>query len=228
LQKSWGGWLWFLALYAVLAFTLIEAVVEGTLETVSSREVDDGLKLDPYQVPILLVVALYATFRSRAVLRSVLFGRLTLLQIVAFGLGGMIVSLASEKLLGVLYGTSWTTAFAFRHGFAITVSLPELLEDILYAPIVEEFAWQGVLQTRLQRLGPIIATIGATIPFVAIHIIDYADSLNPGYAIWLPENFFGLAGAIIVYALIRQYTKSLGAAIIAHGAGNFIILAFYS
>jgi len=213
----------------VLTLTLVEALVKGTFDAIFSLEVKpDGLNIDSYQVPILSVIALYATIRSSDVLRAVIFGRLTLLQIVAVGLAGMVVSLSSEKLIAVLYGMSWTTAFAFRHGFAITVSLPELLEDILYAPIIEEFAWQGVLQTRLQRLGPIIATIGATIPFVLIHVIDYGDSPNPGYAIWLPENFFGLAGVLIVYAIIRQHTKSLGAAMIAHGAGNFIILAFYN
>jgi len=97
----------------VLIFTLIEAIAGGLFHAVQSLDFKpDGLNIDSYQVPILSVIALYATFRSRDVLRAVIFGRLTLLQIVAVGLAGTIVSLASEKLLGVLYGTSWTTAFA--------------------------------------------------------------------------------------------------------------------
>lgn len=85
-------------------------------------------------------------------------------------------------------------------------------------PIGEETLYQVGLQTWLQRFGPIVAVVVTTLPFWFFHLYGGYVSLHQALVYMLPD--------ITAYALIRQVTKSTGAAFIAHSVGNMTIALF--
>jgi len=187
----------------------------------------EPLVTDNNQVPVSIAIALYASIRSRKYIIPVIRGRLTLPQLVAVGLIGMLLAILGQQFVYFLNGDFSVEKFSLHEPFITDGSFSHFFDAVIYAPILEELAWQGVLQTWLQRLGPYLAILGTTVPFTLAHVFNidfYFQNLN---AIWLPENFFGIASALFIFALIRQYTKSLGAAMIGHAATNFVILSFY-
>ncbi len=66
----------------------------------------------------------------------------------------------------------------------------------------------------MQRFGGVAAVIGASLPFFAIHV--------PGGFIGAPDLVFFILPALVAFALIRQATKSFGAATIAHVTYNVL------
>jgi len=228
LQKTWRGWLWFIALEGYFTLGMLVSIIAGLIAAFTTFRIDaERFLTDPYQVPVSIAIALYASIRSRKYIIPVIRGRLTLPQLVAVGLIGMLLAILGQQFVYFLNGDFSVEKFSLHEPFITDGSFSHFFDAVIYAPILEELAWQGVLQTWLQRLGPYLAILGTTVPFTLEHAFNidfYFQNLN---AIWLPENFFGIASALFIFALIRQYTKSLGAAMIGHAATNFVILSFY-
>ena len=85
----------------------------------------------------------------------------------------------------------------------------------LLGPLGEEMIYQGGLQTWLQRFGPVAAILGATAPFWGSHLYGGFVPMHHALIFLLPST--------LAFALVRQTTKSLGAAIIAHSTYNVLV-----
>ncbi len=218
--------MWFISLEGFFTVGMLWAAIAAIIGAFIPLDFEP-LVTESNQVPVSIAIALYASIRSREYLIPVMRGRLTFPQIFAVGFIGMLFAILGQQLVDYLNGAFSVEKFYLHRPFVSDGSFSRFFNAVIYAPVIEELAWQGVLQTWLQRFGPYIAILGTTLPFTLDHAFNidfYFQSLN---AIWLPVNFFNIASGLFVFALIRQFTKSLGAAMIAHAASNFVNLSIY-
>jgi membrane protease YdiL (CAAX protease family) len=133
---------------------------------------------------------------------------------LGLGVGVACACLLFSNIIGLSYYT-WPA-----------LDLPGLTEDAVGtsalfadfgAPFGEEMLYQAGLQTWLQRFGPFVAVIGATAPFWLFHVYG----ISHGHLTW-PDALIWLLPSMLSFALIRQTTKSLGAAVLAHSTYNII------
>jgi membrane protease YdiL (CAAX protease family) len=89
------------------------------------------------------------------------------------------------------------------------------------SPVSEEICFQGYLQSRLRRWGVLPAMLCTTVLFVGIHVPALAHVPQPAEVVRLFEVYFP---PLLVFALVRQYTGSLLAAITVHVLNNATIL----
>jgi len=91
---------------------------------------------------------------------------------------------------------------------------------VVSSPISEELCFQGYLQSRLRRWGAIPAMLVTTVLFVCIHFYTVPHAPHPADVVRLFKVFFP---PLFVFALVRQYTGSLLAAISLHFLDNMTI-----
>jgi membrane protease YdiL (CAAX protease family) len=89
-----------------------------------------------------------------------------------------------------------------------------------FVPVTEELAFQGYLQTRLGRLGVLPAMLITTALFVCIHFSTRTYAKGIGDVVPLLRLYFP---PLFVFALVRQYTGSLAAAVGVHVLDNATI-----
>jgi membrane protease YdiL (CAAX protease family) len=98
-----------------------------------------------------------------------------------------------------------------------------ILELCLLAPISEEIAMQGFLQTRLRRFGVFPAIAITTFIFVCMHLTEIPE--KPTFED-VQHIVFAYSPILFVYALVRQITGSLFAVMVLHALNNASILLF--
>ncbi len=186
----------------------------------------------------LVSVALFGRFYGASSLIDSIVGvSVPLIYLLCLAVPALITSLRgrrfmSQALLGVFpwwavvvcgaLAGAGTTTFSYllnRCFYSVSLApLPSLhLNDwmpLVFAPFSEEMLYQAGLQTWLQRFGPVVAIGVTTVLFEIPHF--FAGSLEA----WALDVF----PALLTFAVIRQVTKSLGAAMIAHGTYNLLIL----
>ncbi|MBD5655354.1 MAG: CPBP family intramembrane metalloprotease [Candidatus Eremiobacteraeota bacterium] len=155
--------------------------------------------------------AIVAAIRGRRLLKSILLGQLSIIGLVVIGLGAGFACVFFSTIVGLSY-YEWPT---FRSSGALEASGALPITAYLLGPFGEEMLYQGGLQTWLQRFGPVIAVVGATFPFWSFHL----------YGGFVPMRvaFYNLLPSMIAFAVIRQSTKSLGAAVLAHSTYNVLV-----
>ncbi len=85
----------------------------------------------------------------------------------------------------------------------------------LFGPFGEEMLYQVGIQTWLQRFGAVVAVLGATAPFWVSHLYGGFVSMQEAWLFQLPS--------MLIFAIVRQTTKSFGAAVLVHGTYNIVV-----
>ena len=98
-----------------------------------------------------------------------------------------------------------------------------IAEVCILSPVSEEFAWQGFVQTRLLRFGVVTALFVTTTLFVCVHLTEIPG--RPDIAD-IAHIFLVFFPTLLIYALVRQITGSLLAAIVLHAIDNTTIILF--
>ncbi|WP_166904833.1 CPBP family intramembrane glutamic endopeptidase [Mycobacterium sp. DL440] len=131
---------------------------------------------------------------------------------LAFGIGGLFVTLPAALLYQSIVGPDATSAVGgvyegVRTGWPLAVAV--LLLVAFIAPICEEVVYRGLLWGALeQRWGRIVAVIVSTLVFAFAHLE--------------PERAPLLLVVAIPIALARLYSGSLWGGIIAHQVTNLL------
>jgi len=200
----------------LLTYFIVNVVAWGFLLSValfgrfhgSSSFIDSIVRVNykVFYLLCLLLPALIISLRGRQRLSRTLTGIFPWWAAVAFG-----------TLAGV--GTTTFSYLLNRCFFSVSLApFPNFNLDnwipLVFAPFSEEMLYQAGLQTWLQRFGPVVAIGVTTVLFEIPHF--FAGSLEA----WVLDVF----PALLTFAVIRQVTKSLGAAMIAHGTYNLLIL----
>ena len=153
--------------------------------------------------------AVIAAIRGRRYLRSIIFGRLSPLSMTLIGIA---TAIGVRALSVVLDSGRYTLPMFVPAHVLVGVSGASALDaDVIY-PFAEEMFYQVGLQTTLQRFGPIVAVIGTTALFFGVHCYGgYISSL---------DLFTKVLPSLTAFAIVRQTTKSFGAAFVAHAFYN--------
>lgn len=131
---------------------------------------------------------------------------------LAFGIGGLFVTLPAALLYQAIVGPDATSAVGgvyegVRTGWPLAVAV--LLLVAFIAPICEEVVYRGLLWGALeQRWGRIVAVVVSTLVFALAHLE--------------PERAPLLLVVAIPIALARLYSGSLWGGIIAHQVTNLL------
>lgn len=170
---------------------------------------------------LIIVLGIERIITRRQILISKLIALQRSLQFSDIGLG--ILGLVPSFVLAAIFTASAVVLIpgfdvdqAQELGFSnVTVRFEYLLAFVtlvILAPLVEEIIFRGYLYGKLrQRSGPIISTILVSLVFAALHL-----QLNVAVIV------FGLS---LVLCTLREFTGSIWAGVILHGAKNGI--AFY-
>jgi membrane protease YdiL (CAAX protease family) len=158
--------------------------------------------------------AIVTAVRARRLLRSIVLGKLSIRGMLVLGVGAGCACVLASNIIGLPYFTK--PALNLR-ALVVRESVISALAADFAAPVGEEMLYQAGLQTWLQRFGPFVAVIGATAPFWLWHV--YGITLG---ALTWPDALTWLLPSMLAFALIRQTTKSLGAAVLAHSTFNVI------
>jgi len=156
---------------------------------------------------------------------------------VIFGLYGIACLILGRKsALPVLWGRlRWphslavvVAAFVLDMAlYALTHTAVRLRSDLVFepysvflfvllavlSPVSEEICFQGYLQSRLRRWGVLPAMVVTTVLFVCIHLATIPHAPGPVDVVRLLKVYFP---PLFVFAVVRQYTGSLLAAIMVH------------
>ena len=122
-------------------------------------------------------------------------------------------TLADEltDLLGARLGvtTHWTDGFQERLVWGTPGDiLADTLDSCVFAPVVEELLFRGVLYATLRRgLGPLPAGLASGVVFALAH----------GYG---AVGFASVLGSGLLWALAYEWTRSLLPGMLAHAASN--------
>lgn len=201
-----------------LAFTVGEIVVGGSVLLIQTYQPTFLTGFQPWfehgghELEVgVTAPAVLAALRGRKYLRSIFLGRLSVRRLVlvgaAVGCGAMLLSIVA--LLPV------ERPLLHVHGLVEGYEGASSLVQYVLAPFGEEMFYQVGLQTWLQRWGPVVAVIGVSLPFAASHFY------SP-----LPAILLSLLPGCLAYAVVRQRTKSLGAALLAHSMFNVTASCF--
>jgi membrane protease YdiL (CAAX protease family) len=158
------------------------------------------------------------TLRGRSQLRGMFFGKLSAMTVILIGVSGGIIGVVLDvfvRLIAVHHFTPPDVSFN-PSNFS--------LDTNLWGPVEEEVEFQGAIQTWLQRLGPVGAVFVTTLIFSLAHVLR-EDTLIRSYylGVYHEEVYFvQIFAVLVVLAIIRQKTKSLGAACVAHITNNAI------
>lgn len=156
-------------------------------------------------------------YRARSTLRRVWTGLLDWRGILVIGIVGGIISIAlsyiGREIAFRIEGQPdvWLPGVSVPDG----ISGPStIVAGLFYAPWAEATFMQGVVQTKLQRFGPAAAVVLTTVAYASLHL--GSSRLTP------PEVFLQYTPTLLIDALIRQVTKSLGATILCHFTHNVV------
>lgn len=153
--------------------------------------------------------------RGRSELRAMFFGFLSLGGVAIVGAMGCAASILMQILVTLL------VLHNFPHqGMLVGISRFSFYANC-FGPIEEELMYQCAVQTWIQRLGPLLAVLITTLLFALSHILtDYvAFTMTYREAAYYFSKLFV---SLLVFAFIRQKTKSFGAATFAHLMNNAI------
>ena len=202
----------FLATIAFNVFYLVWCKANGTQPDRSAANITGTLLL---AIPV--IDALRTTGRSD--LRSILFGNIaTWRRMLSISL---IAPLISVVLVLSALAAIYASGIHLMQGSTerlLAKSLTDapvttLFLGVCVAPVYEEIAMQGWLQTKLQNRGPVVAVIATTIVFTLLHI---------GYG-----QFYVKAPSLLVFAVVRQKTGSLLCCILSHAVLNLSALGIW-
>ncbi len=205
-------WLWLVA-----SEPLTLAVVGTAIFAIDPRLPLPNLPFDPVDFTFHWVVtALLAFFvyRGRRSVRTMLSAGLPLWKIGGCAVIASIAGLAWESTILHLTGLQSRATIHFPRG--------STLYELVVAPTREEFVFQAVLQTVLQRFGAFAAIIGATAIFSLSH--GWLEALADHKSFQtISAGMLVRFGPLLAFAVVRQKTKSLGAAILSHGLFNIAL-----
>jgi membrane protease YdiL (CAAX protease family) len=209
-------WVWLVIsnpLTVIVAFAAVFAVFQLPLPRFSSGGFDP---FDfEYNWGVTAIIAFFA-YRGRRQLRAMLQGRLRLWEV-----GGI-------TLIAAAAGTIWEYAYLRIAGLGHPTGphlwhVPDALFLVTIAPAREELIFQACLQTALQRFGPVSAIVTTTVVFSLYHFTG--TELVTGESLEMIGNgMLQRFGGLFAYAIVRQTTKSLGAAILSHAFVNVAVL----
>lgn len=155
--------------------------------------------------------ALIAAFLGRRYLKSVVLGNLSTVAMIGIGVGTGCACILFSSIIGLSYfiwpGFHWQGLSSTSGGLPITA--------YVFGPLGEEMFYQVGLQTWLQRFGPILAVLGATAVFWGSHLYGGFVPMHDALLLLLPS--------MLAFALVRQTTKSFGAAVLAHSTYNALV-----
>lgn len=158
---------------------------------------------------LFTVPSVIAAFRGRRYLRAIVLGRLSMNSMISIGVG---TAIAVRMLSIVLDSGRYTfPIFSLKYLWDGTDGISALAAYLVY-PFAEEMFYQVGIQTKLQRFGPFIAVLGSTAFFTGVHAY--------GGSVPMFDLLTKLLPSLLSFALVRQLTKSFGAAFIAHGFYN--------
>ncbi len=214
-EKSAPLWVW-LAISNPLPVILLFGTVYAIFKIIPFS----NLPFDPYDfgynwgVTALIAVFVY---RGRRHLRTMLVGTLRPWQV-----GGVAVVAAAAGMI-------WEYAFLRIAGlpgptFPHAWQSDDELYLIVWAPLREEFVFQASLQTALQRFGPAVAVVATTIVFSLYHFGTHEIVMGTSFEA-IKSAILQRFGPLLAFAIVRQTTKSLGAAILSHALVNLTALA---
>ena len=145
--------------------------------------------------------------------------RAILLRLPLWLAGYLAVSLLLDVLIGRL-----APGFHNRNNDALTAMMAEhfaavLLFAAVFAPLVEETLFRGLLFGALHRHSRAAAYVTASACFAAIHVLSYLPALTAAEALLSAAQY--LPAALVLCALYER-TDSIFAPMLLHGAVNLI------
>ncbi|MBV8865164.1 MAG: CPBP family intramembrane metalloprotease [Acidobacteriaceae bacterium] len=221
----WGYTDLALVIGLLFAATLVIGLIAGGLMLSIPR-----LRADqtPLLVPMNLALygALYLAIRldftlrhNKPVLGSLGWQR-SGINLVAMGIGGVVLAIALSVLASVLHTPKIPTPFDKLTSTPLQFVLFGVMA-VAIAPLFEELFFRGFIQPLLSRtFGTIAGILVTALLFGSLHLFEYA------YA-WQYAVFISLAGA--VFGWLRVRTNSIIPSTVMHGCFNavsVIALAF--
>lgn len=94
-----------------------------------------------------------------------------------------------------------------------------ILTAVLFAPLIEEIVFRGVLLRALRRRGKTVAIVASAIIFAAVHLADLrTDRFFAAVAVAIPPLL--ILGAVLAWITLR--TGRIGPAIFLHSGWNLL------
>jgi membrane protease YdiL (CAAX protease family) len=211
-RQSAPTWVW-------LSIFLLPWVIAVGLGFFDAKPPFEHRAFSIYESVVIPAAVLVLVLRGRTTLRTVVFGRLRPFIMVIAGIAtGVISVLFSFALVA-------PDLAHFRFDSSSLTWDAAIPKNLVLAPLQETILFQGVIQTALQRYGATLAVCLTTALFAAAHIgTNGIQAFDAASALLLIRMLLSLC----VFAVVRQWTKSLGAVVVGHALSNVVEIAFFA